>query len=186
MARFIACILILLFPLVPLPGAETSDAAAMQKAAAALREAAAALKESAAALKEAAQALKNAQSSRAPSPEELAAMLRAEEEKEAAAEEAAELKLDPEFVIKVHEGMLNLYPPAQTRDAHAPIGTLNTGEKTFLLKVDSAELRAALKACDGKQTRLGGKLRNKGKYLLALEILAAGAAPTYTRKRGGV
>lgn len=109
------------------------------------------------------------------------------EAKEAAAEEAAERNLpeDQQFA-KTFAGKLSLTTTDWKSDSLV-IGTFSVENgPTYQLRLSSAALLKQLTAYDNKKCTLLGKLRNKGKYLIASSVIELSAKPVERRKRGGM
>ena len=106
--------------------------------------------------------------------------------KEAAAEEEAERKQHSETVTSLYEGKLTLYGPEKERASPDIIGEFEHANKKYIVKVGTLEVFKDLVPLDGKQATVNAKVRNKGKYLIVMSVPAPGAAPTYTRRRGGI
>jgi hypothetical protein len=108
------------------------------------------------------------------------------EAREAADEDEAEQALDSETLKKLFEGKVSLYSAQDTAERPDVVGMFRTASTTYMLKLQSPELLAQLKQYDGKQATLNGKIRNKGKFFIVVSITQAGAAPLFTRRRGGI
>ncbi len=108
------------------------------------------------------------------------------EAREAADEDQAEQALDSETMKKLFEGKVSLFTADETGDRTDVVGQFRTATGTFLLKVQSPDLLASLKAFDGKNATLNGKIRNKGKFFIVVSITQPGAAPLFVRRRGGI
>lgn len=106
--------------------------------------------------------------------------------KEAAAEEEIERKRNAETAVTLFEGRLTLYTPDKERSSPDIVGEFESNGKKYIVKLGAPDLMKDLVALDGKQGTINGKLRNKGKYLVVVSVPPPGAAPTYSRKRGGI
>jgi hypothetical protein len=108
------------------------------------------------------------------------------EAKEAAEEDAAEEKLDSETIRRLYEGKFAIYPEGQPKENEEVVGIFVSEGKSYFLKVVSPELVKELKPLAGKVVTLNGKIRNKGKYFIAVSVSHSGAAPAFARRRGGI
>ena len=109
------------------------------------------------------------------------------ETEEAAAEDDAAAKLDGEVKSPLTGiGVKGVYI-AQPSDEDTPVilGYLKNKDKVYLIKTADAEVRKALEKLSGKEVNLFGKERNKGKYLIVLNIIADEDKPVERRKRRG-
>jgi hypothetical protein len=109
------------------------------------------------------------------------------EAKRAAEEEEAEKSLNGEDSRKdpCLYGKVTLSPPDPDRKDKV-IGTFTVGPKQYFLKVEKDDLRIALSDYNGKEVSLQGKIRNDGKYFIALIIFGAGAPPSQLRNSEGL
>jgi hypothetical protein len=108
------------------------------------------------------------------------------EAKEAAEEDAAEEKLDSETLRRLYEGKFALHPEGQTPESPDVVGVFVSEGKSYQLKLAAPELLKELKPLAGKVVTLNGKIRNKGKYFIAVSVTHSGAAPAFARRRGGI
>jgi len=104
-----------------------------------------------------------------------------EEEKEAkkAAEEDAQeaATSGTAFRAVTLKGRLTVNPIQDGDTVRTVAGSLATVQGTFVLKVESMRFREVLAKHDGKDVTLIGKMRNEGKYFVALSIDAPGFTP---------
>lgn len=109
------------------------------------------------------------------------------ETEEAAAEDAAAAKLDGEVKSPLTgigvKGQYIAQPAGE--DAPAIQGYLKNKDHVYIIKTDAADVRKALEKLSGKEVNLFGKERNKGKYLIVLNIIADEDKPQERRKRRG-
>jgi chromosome segregation ATPase len=117
---------------------------------------------------------------------EAARKAREAEIKEAAAEDEAEKKKNSEAAAAFFEGRLTLYTPDMERASPDAVGEFESNGKKYIVKLGSPDVMKELMSLEGKQGTVNGKIRNKGKYLIVMSVPPPGAAPTYTRKRGGI
>jgi hypothetical protein len=105
---------------------------------------------------------------------------------EAAAEEEAESKMDPEKLRRLFEGKLVLFPVEEGGEAKVIIGQLAGKNFNYLLKVETEAVRNQLKEFNNKEVSVIGKVRNQGKYLIVSSVMRGGAAPVFVRRKGGI
>lgn len=108
------------------------------------------------------------------------------EEKEAAEEDAEAVGKDTqsgyEFTARGKLALSNM------DDTQKPlvIGLFAADGRVYSVKVERDELRAQLRAYDGKSVGLAGKIRNKGKYFVVQEIADGVPAPDALRNPRGL
>lgn len=108
------------------------------------------------------------------------------EAREAAEEDAAEAKLDPEKVKHLFDGRFVLNQTEDAKEPNAIVGTFISKNGSYLIKVESAAVREELKQYHNKEVSVVGKVRNQGKYLIVNSIVHGGAAPVFVRRKGGI
>lgn len=108
----------------------------------------------------------------------------AAEAKEAAEEDAAEEKLDSETLKRLYEGKMAL--TGENTENPDIVGVFVSEGKTYQVKLADPALLAELKPIQNKPITLNGKIRNKGKYFIVVGVQTGGAAPAFSRRRGGL
>jgi hypothetical protein len=105
-------------------------------------------------------------------------------EKAEAAQEDADDEKNSELLQKLYEGKF-MISDANGENAEV-VGVFVSGGQTYQLKVESPDLLKELKSLQGQPVTLNGKVRNKGKYFVAVGVMRQGAAPLFSRRRGGI
>jgi hypothetical protein len=119
------------------------------------------------------------------------AHLCAEEDKEEAAqiakEEEAAAKLDGESMDPLKNfsarGKFVLLPDGDERKTEDVIGQFATPQRVYLVKPMFPASREILKALNGKEVTLMGKLRAEGKYFIVEDSSGGGAKPVEKRSK---
>ena len=113
-----------------------------------------------------------------------AEMTKAEQAEEAeAAEEERKLdeagKLPEDGYEFMEAGKLFLSNAVMDPARPSVLGVFRSGKRAYQVKVAEESLRKELTKFNGKYVTLGGKIRNKGKYLIVQEVMsqAGGLAP---------
>jgi len=85
------------------------------------------------------------------------------------------------------EGRLALANYVMDKERPSVVGVFNSRGRTYQLKLEKESLRKELAKFNGKKVTLGGKVRNKGKYLIVQEVLSENvtAGPGERRRTPG-
>ncbi|HLX63056.1 MAG TPA: hypothetical protein VKX17_17435 [Planctomycetota bacterium] len=108
------------------------------------------------------------------------------ESSDAAAEEAEAATFDKEIRSPLtgmaFEGTVIIN---KTEDQPGILGAFKTADSSYLIKVENEAIGKELQALNSKQISVFGKIRNKGKYIVIVQILPMLEPPPSRRKTKG-
>ena len=101
-------------------------------------------------------------------------------------EDERERQKSDEPVLTTLEGKLYLLPEATENALPWIIGRFASQGRAYLLLLDNPETFKTLKALNGKNAKLSGRVRLGGKYFISTSVYVPVKVPSSPPKRGGM